>query len=125
MKATCATVLSLLLVLAQVLFTSPSASAANGSVPSVMTAEHACCDVPQVNCCACCVQRSDSRSVQLPALPPPVSSGPVLTGQLSAVLTALWTLPAAPAREVSPAAESSSAATVAVPLFLRHSVLLI
>lgn len=125
MKATCITLLSLLLMLVQVAFASPTRSPAAAAGTVIQSSKHACCEVRQANCCACCVDSSRPGAGQLPAVPAPSSGQSLSLSQLSAVLTVLWSLPAVPAHPATAAFDSASEAPPAVPLFLRHGALLI
>ena len=124
MKTTCATFLSLLLVLAQVFLLPAKAVAAGQAGHCAQVSAEACCR-PKAHSCSCCVDRSESRPTQSAAIPAPANSSPLSAGQLSAILTALWSLPAPPACVPAPVADASLATPAAVPLFLRHGALLI
>lgn len=125
MKTTCATLLSLLLVLAQVFLLPANAVAATQSGHAAQVSAESCCNGPRAHSCSCCVDRSESRPAQSAAIPAPANPSPLSAGPLSAILTALWSLPAPPACVLAKAADGSPTTPVSVPLFLRHGALLI
>ena len=125
MKTPCATFLSLLLVLAQAFFFLPATVSAQTASEGAKVSARSCCDGPTAHACSCCVNRTTSPPAQFPAVPAPTSSGALAAGPLNAVVTPLWVLPAPPACLAASAPDASFSAPAAVPLFLRHGVLLI
>jgi hypothetical protein len=125
MKTSCVTLLSLLLVVAQVWFASVNAAAALEGRLAAPGAGESCCDGPKTHHCSCCVGPSESRPSAGPIAPAPANSNPLPAGPLSADLTVLWWLPPPPVVEPIPVAESPSSTLAAVPLFLRHGALLL
>lgn len=124
MKTACATFLSCVLMLAQVFLLPANVVATSQAGHGSQVSAESCCR-PKAQACSCCVERSESRPVQSAGIPAPANPGPLSAGQFSAVLTVLWSLPAPPACEPTPATDASLAAPVPVPLFLRHGALLI
>ena len=124
MKTTCATLLSLLLVLAQVLFAPAEAKVIpTGSVAEV--AADSCCSAPRAHRCSCCVDESENPPAPLAAVPVPGADDSRVGPPLPALTLALWSLPLPSPGNSAVTAEAAAFAPPVVPLFLRHGALLI
>jgi hypothetical protein len=123
MKTTCATLLSLLLMLAQVLFF-PAQAKVVPTGGAVELAADSCCSGHRAHRCSCCVEESASQPAPVAAVPAPGANDSLAGPPLPALTLALWSLPP-PSPGTSAVAEAAALASPAVPLFLRHGALLI
>jgi len=121
MKALCATLMSLLMLVAQVFAAVPPPAVAQEGQP----ADSACCGIIRQNCCACCLAAPVASVPVAATVPAPAAKTTVPVFQAIAWLTVASLLPDASCLEASPARESPPPASSAVPLFLRHRTLLI
>jgi hypothetical protein len=124
MKTTCATLLSLLLMLAQVLFFPAQAKVVvTGAVAEI--AADSCCSAPRAHRCSCCVEESAGQPAPVAAVPAPGANDSLAGPPLPALPLALWSLPPPSPGTSAGATEAAAFAPPAVPLFLRHGALLI
>ena len=124
MKTTCATLLSLLLMLAQVLFFPAQAKVVpTGAVAEV--AADSCCSASRAHRCSCCVEESAGQPAPVAAVPAPGVNDSLAGPQLPALTLALWSLPPPSPDNSAVTAETAGFAPPDVPLFLRHGALLI
>ena len=124
MKTTCATLLSLLLMLAQVLFF-PAQAKVVPTGGAVELAANSCCSAPRAHRCSCCVEESSGQPAPVAAVPAPGVNDSLAGPPLPALTLALWSLPPPAPGTSAGAAEAAAFAPPAVPLFLRHGALLI
>lgn len=124
MKITCATLLSLLLVLAQVLFVPAQPKVVpTGAVAEV--AADSCCSASRAHRCSCCVEESENAPAPVAAVPVPGADDSRVGPPLPALTLALWSLPLPSPGTSAVPAETAAFGPPAVPLFLRHGALLI
>lgn len=124
MKTTCATLLSLLLMLAQVLFF-PAQAKVVPAGGAVELAADSCCSGHRAHRCSCCVEESAGQPAPVAAVPAPGVNDSLAGPQLPALTLALWSLPPPSPDNSAVTAETAGFAPPAVPLFLRHGALLI
>jgi hypothetical protein len=124
MKTTFATLLSLLLMLAQVLFF-PAQAKVVPTGGAVELAADSCCSGHRAHRCSCCVEESASQPAPVAAVPAPGANESLAGPQFPAVTLALWSLPLPSSGTSAVTAEAAAFAPPAVPLFLRHGALLI
>ena len=124
MKTTCATLLSLLLMLAQVLWVPARANVAVTNAVAEIAAD-SCCSAPRAHRCSCCVEESAGQPAPVAAVPAPGANDSLAGPQLPALTLALWSLPPPSMGTSAGATEAAAFAPPAVPLFLRHGALLI
>lgn len=124
MKTTCATLLSLLLMLAQVLWVPARANVAVTDAVAEIVAD-SCCSAPRAHRCSCCVDEAEAAPAPVAAVPAPGGDDARVGPPLPALTVALWSLPLPFPGTSAGAAEAAAFALPAVPLFLRHGALLI
>ncbi|MBL9172378.1 MAG: hypothetical protein JNL10_02485 [Verrucomicrobiales bacterium] len=118
-----------LLLLAMPLWLSPTASMSGSgwTTSNADSGSGACCRPAATNRCRahCCVSAPESPSPRVPLQATPVAPEGKAPST-SALLFALWQLPAAPSRTSSgPPPAMAGAMAPRIPLFLRHATLLI
>lgn len=123
MKSACATLLSLLFLLAQ-LCVVPSANGAGPLACGSVTEDDSPCCRAKAHHCQCCVEETPD-AAPLAAVPVPVNPGHEFSLQPGALLIALWALPPVPELPALSRTASAVVRVEPVPLFLRQGALLI